>query len=231
MPRSLTVDQKQQRVDASEECLGIFKRNKAEFFRRYITMDEVWIHHYTPESKRQSSEWTAAGESRPKRPKTQQWAGKVMASVFWDGKGIIYIDYLEKGKTINSEYYIALLERLKTEVAKKTAAHGVQKDPVPPRQCAVPQVTENDGEIVRIRLRTAVTPTIFSRFGPPATIGCLHNLKKLLAGKKFHSNNEVITECETYFEGPDKSFYIKGIEMLERRWIDCISLRGNYVDE
>ena len=42
-----------------------------------------------------------------------------MASVFWDGKGIIYIDYLEKGKTIDSEYYIALLEQLKTEVAKK----------------------------------------------------------------------------------------------------------------
>ena len=58
-------------------------------------------------------------ESRPKRPKTQQWAGKVMGSVFWDGNGIIYIDYLEKGKTINGEYYIALLERSKTEVVKK----------------------------------------------------------------------------------------------------------------
>ena len=99
--------------------MGIFKQNKAEFFRRHITIDEVWIHHYTPESKRQSSEWTAGGESRPKRPKTQQWAGKVIASDFRDGKGIIHIDYLEKGKTINSEYYIALLERLKTEVAKK----------------------------------------------------------------------------------------------------------------
>ena len=110
MSHSLTVDQNQKRVDASEEGLGIFKRKKAGFFRRYITTDEVWIHHYTPESKRQSSEWTAAGESRPKRPKTQQWAGKVMASIFLDGKGIIYIDYLEKGKTINSEYYIALLE-------------------------------------------------------------------------------------------------------------------------
>ena len=45
-------------------------------------MDETWIHHSTPETKRSSAEWTAAGQSRPKRPKTQQWAGKVMASVF-----------------------------------------------------------------------------------------------------------------------------------------------------
>lgn len=28
-----------------------------------------------------------------------------MASVFWDAHGIIYIDYLEKGKPINSDYY------------------------------------------------------------------------------------------------------------------------------
>ncbi|XP_025156069.1 histone-lysine N-methyltransferase SETMAR-like [Harpegnathos saltator] len=118
VPRLLRMEQKQQRVDDSERYLTLFTRNKQEFFCRYVTMDETWIHHYTPESNRQSAEWRAAGESRPKRPKTQQSAGKVMASVFWDAHGIIFIDYLEKGKTINSEYYIALLERLKAKIAK-----------------------------------------------------------------------------------------------------------------
>ena len=56
-------------------------------------------------------------------------------------------------------------------------------------------------------------------------------LKKWLAGRKFHSNNEVITGCETYFAAQDKSFYKKGIEMLQRRWTGCITLQGNYVDE
>ena len=63
-----------QRVDDSEQCLAMFKRNKPEFLRRYVTMDETWIHHFTPESKRSSSEWTATGEPRPKRPKAQQSA-------------------------------------------------------------------------------------------------------------------------------------------------------------
>ena len=87
--------------------------------RRYVTMDKTWIHHFTPESKRSSSEWIAAGEPRPEHPKAQQSAGKVMASVFWDVHGIIFIDYLEKGKTINSDYYTALLDRLKAEIVKK----------------------------------------------------------------------------------------------------------------
>jgi hypothetical protein len=35
-----------------------------------------------------------------------------MASVFWDGEGILFTDYLEKGKTITGEYYSNLLTRL-----------------------------------------------------------------------------------------------------------------------
>ena len=81
-------------------------------------MNEIWIHHYTPETKRSSAEWTAAGESRPKRPKTQQWIAKFMATVFWDAHGIFFIDYLETGETINSDYYMALLDRLSTEITE-----------------------------------------------------------------------------------------------------------------
>ena len=69
--RLLTVDQKRQRVVDSERCLELFRRNKPNFLRRYVTMDETWIHHYTPESKQSSAEWTAVGEKRPKRRKTQ----------------------------------------------------------------------------------------------------------------------------------------------------------------
>jgi hypothetical protein len=52
----LTIDQNQQRVDDTKQYLAIFNRNKNEFFRRYITMVETWLLHYTPESNRQSTE-------------------------------------------------------------------------------------------------------------------------------------------------------------------------------
>ena len=119
VPRLLTVEQKRQRVVDSERCLELFRRNKPNFSRRYVTMDETWIHHYTPELKRSSAEWTAVGEKRLKRPKTQMWAGKVMALVFWDAHGVLFIDYLEKGKMINSERYIGQLLRLRNEIGEK----------------------------------------------------------------------------------------------------------------
>jgi hypothetical protein len=57
-PRVLTIDQNQQRVHDSEQCLAIFNRNKDEFFRRFITMDVTWLLPNTPESNRQLAEWT-----------------------------------------------------------------------------------------------------------------------------------------------------------------------------
>ncbi|XP_012564110.2 histone-lysine N-methyltransferase SETMAR-like [Hydra vulgaris] len=144
VPRELTIDQKQQRIDDSEQCLELLHRNRTDFFCRYITMDETWLHHHTLESNRQSAEWTARDEPTPKRGKTQQSAGKVMASVFWDTHGIIFIDYLEKEKTINSDYYIALLERLTDEIAKKTTSFEEEKSSVSSRQRTVSQVNEYD---------------------------------------------------------------------------------------
>ena len=134
--RFLTPDQKQQQVKDSERCLELFKLGKKDFLHWYVPMDETWIYHYTPEGKRSSAEFTGAGESCPARLKTQQGAGKVMASVFWDAQIIVFIDYLEKGKNINSDYYMALLDRLSAEIKKKRP--HVQKKKVPFHQDNAP---------------------------------------------------------------------------------------------
>jgi histone-lysine N-methyltransferase SETMAR len=113
------MEQKQHREDVSIECLAKFYSNKAEFLRLFITMDETWVHHFTPETKEQSKQSTERGESAPKKAKTVPSAGKVMASVFWDARGVIFIDYLQKGKSINGVYYANLLQRLSDEIKKK----------------------------------------------------------------------------------------------------------------
>jgi len=117
--RLLTADQKHTRMKISEQCLKRFNKNKTDFMCRFITMDDTWIHHYTPESKEQSKEWTEGGYSAPKKRRSVPSAGKVMASVFWNAEGILFIDYLEKGKTITGEYYSNLLTRLDKKFFRK----------------------------------------------------------------------------------------------------------------
>jgi len=49
----------------------------------------------------------------------QQSTGKVLVSIFWDQDGILIIDYLPKGQTINTEYYSSLLVQLKNILKEK----------------------------------------------------------------------------------------------------------------
>jgi len=125
VPRFLTADQKRTRMKISEQCWERFNKNKTHFVHQFITMDETWIHHYTPESKQQSKQWREADCSAPKKTRLVPSAGKVIASVFWDAEGILFIDYLEKGKTITGEYYSNLLTRLDEKIREKRP--GLQK--------------------------------------------------------------------------------------------------------
>ena len=80
VPRLLIVEQKWNRMITSAHCLDMFKRNPKEFIRRFVTVDETWIHHYTPEMTKQSKQWTSPCERAPKKAKT-------VPLVFWDWRG------------------------------------------------------------------------------------------------------------------------------------------------
>ncbi|QQP39479.1 Uncharacterized protein FKW44_020369, partial [Caligus rogercresseyi] len=47
-------------------------------FRRFVTVDETWIHYNTPETKQQSKTVGFEGESAPKKAKVGLSANKVM---------------------------------------------------------------------------------------------------------------------------------------------------------
>jgi len=76
-------------------------------------MDETCLYHHDPETKQQSMDWRHSGSPRPKKFRVQNSARKVLAWIFWDQDGILLIDYLQKGQTINAEYYSSLLVQLK----------------------------------------------------------------------------------------------------------------------
>jgi len=83
-------------------------------------MNETWLYHYDPDTKKQTMEWRYGGSPRPqKKFRAQKSAGKVLASIFWDQDDILLIDYLPKGQTINAEYYSSLLVQLKDILKEK----------------------------------------------------------------------------------------------------------------
>ena len=119
VPRLLTVDQKHTRRRLSRTNLNLFEEDPANFLKRFVIMDETWVHHFTSEAKQQSKQWKHPGSPPPKKAKTVPSAGKIMASLFWDADGILLIDYLQKGQTINGTYYTSLLTQLREKIKIK----------------------------------------------------------------------------------------------------------------
>ena len=102
-----------------------------------------------------SRKWVGPGSPRPKKFKTQPSAGKVMATVFWDAKGVIMLDFLPKRSTITGVYCANLLDQLRTAIREKCQgklSKGVllQQDNVRVHTCkvAVDAVERNGYELI-----------------------------------------------------------------------------------
>ena len=67
-----------------------------------------------------------------------------MASIFWDSQGVIMIDYLEQGRTINGEYYAG---ELSTPGNGKKEARKTDSAPAHTSQVAMTAATECGFEI------------------------------------------------------------------------------------
>ena len=160
----------------------------------------------------------------------QTSAGKVLASVFWDAQGILFIDYLEKGRTINSKYYIALLVSLKEEIAKTQPQMKKKKVLFHQDNAACHKSIATMAKLHELHFELLLHPP-YSPDLASSNYWLFANLKRMLQGKRFGSNEEVILETEAYFEAKDKSFNKKGIELLEKHWNQCITLEGDHVDE
>ena len=65
----------------------------------------------------------------------------------------------------------------------------------------------------------------------PSNYWLFVDLKRIPQGKRFSSNEEVISETEAYFGAKDKLFYKKGIKLLEKHWNQSLSRVIHYVDE
>lgn len=230
VPRLLTPDQKHTRLVMSQANLVLLEADPDSFLERFLTQDECWVHHFEAETKRQSMQWKHPSSPPPKKAKVVSSAGKVMASVFWDAKGIVFIDYLQKGRTINGEYYANLLRELRKAIKSKRPGKltkGVlfHQDNAPAHKSVVAMAAVRDCGF------ELVDHPPYSPDLAPSDFFLFPNMKKHLAGKRYQTDDEVISAVEDFFGDQDESFYSNGIKALQHRWKKCVDLRGDYVEK
>ena len=125
-------------------------------------------------------------------------AEKVIASVFWDAKGIVFIDYLQKGKIINEEYYATLLRELRQAIKSKrpgklTKGVLLHQDNAAAHKSLVAMSAVHDCGF------ELIYHPLYSPDLAPSAYFLFPNLKKYLAGKRYDSDDDVIFAVEDFF--------------------------------
>ena len=146
--------------------------------------------------------WTTAGESRQKWSKMQTSAGKVLASIFRD----LFINYLEKGRRVNS-----IIGVFEGRIAKKQPQMKKKKVHFHHDNALCHKLITMVAKLHELHFKLLLHPHPILQIWPPATTGCLQTIRRMLQGKRFGFNEEVISITEAYFEVKNKLFYKKGI--------------------
>lgn len=231
VPKELTEEHRNNRVAICQRLLDRHANEGEAFLTRIVTGDETWVHHFSPESKRQSMEWKHPGSPVKKKFKRQPSAGKVMLTIFWDSQGVIMEHYLERGATVNSVRYS---EMLSTELkpAIRTKRRGLLSS-------GVLLLHDNARPHTAIHTRQTLVKLGFTvlehpAYSPnlaPSDYHLFGPLKDALRGRRFTSDEGVKKAVHEWLAAQPKTFFSEGIQKLVERWNKCIAKHGDYVEK
>jgi len=148
--------------------------------------DERWVYEYDMETKRQSSQWKSADSPRPKKARQARSKVKVMLVVFFDMEGILHYEYVSQGQTVNQQFYLQVLKRLRLVVSCKRPGRYIT---------TVHQHTQHTPS--RYFWQVMAFLSFRSSDMAPCDFWLFPQLKTVLKGKKFEDIDAIKTNTST----------------------------------
>lgn len=229
VPRLLTPEQKLRRLEISQNHLETLNKD-SDFLTRIVTGDETWVHHWDPETKSESKQWVHKGSPPPKKARTQPSAGKLMATIFWDMNGILLIEYMPKGTTINADTYANTLKNLRKAIDQKRP-NFVNQEVFLLHDNATVHKAAKIRPIVQECSLVEIDHPPYSPDLAPSDFYLFRLLKKHLRGRRFESDDRLKAAVEYFFADQEETFFYKGISSLEEKWHKCVDVRGDYIEK
>ncbi|CAF3370476.1 unnamed protein product [Rotaria socialis] len=129
IPNQLTDSQRAERVRICQENLAKFKQG-IWWLCDVVTGDESWFYHKQLGRKSSNAAWTASGETPPTVVQRSHFAPKTLFCIFFKTTGPVLIHHVERGQTIDHDYYINnYLRPLVNEIKKQrssSATHAIK---------------------------------------------------------------------------------------------------------
>ena len=229
VPKLLTMEQKQLRLQVSQDMLDCSNSNP-NFLNIVITGDESWVYGYDPETKMQSSQWRHPSDPRPKKARQVRSNVKVMLTVFFDCRGVVHHEYAPQGQNITKEYYQEVLRHLRDAVRRKrpdmwkTGNWQLHHDNAPAHSSHLIQTFLAKHNIPLVR-QAPYSPDM-----APCDFWLFPKLKLPLKGSRFESREDIMQNATAQLYSIPKEAFQKCFQQWGERWQKCVQSQGEYFE-
>ncbi|GFO50446.1 mariner mos1 transposase [Plakobranchus ocellatus] len=140
-------------------------------------------------------------------------------------EGVVHMEFLEQGQTVNSERYISTLRALRLRRVRRDKDSFLQHDN------ARPHTGRHTQDALRQLELTTLPHPAYSPDLAPSGYYLFPQLKKYLKGHHFDSDEEVIADVGRGCHGQSSEFFADGVCQLVKRWRLCIDHDSDYVEK
>ena len=205
----------------------LLKRNKIDpFLKRLVTGDEKWIVYNNFHRKRS---WCRGKERAQTTSKADLNQKKVMLSIWWDYKSVVFFELLPRNQTIDSVVYCRQLDDLNTSLTKKRPELVNRKGIIFHHDNARPHTSlVTRQKLLQLGWEVLAHPP-YSPDLAPSDYHLFRSLQNDLNGRSFDSDEAIKEYLIQFFAGKEQSFYERGIMQLPERWQKVIEQSGQYI--
>jgi histone-lysine N-methyltransferase SETMAR len=159
-------------------------------------------------------------------PKPELHQKKVMLSVWWDVKGVIYFELLPPNTTVDATLYCTQMDRLQAALTKERP----KRDKVRLlHDNARPHTAKKTREKIQ-ELGWEVLPhPAYSPDLAPSDYHLFRSLSNHLENKHFDNQDHLLKDLEHFFNSRPENFYDHGICQLPERWAQVVDSNGEYI--
>ena len=145
-----------------------------------------------------------------------------MCKVLWDRWGILFINFLTRGETVNAEHYCKILQKLRQTIQNKRCrllSAGV----VLLHNNTWPHTARWSTHLLQDFSWEVFNHPPYSPDPVPSNFHLFLYFKKFLSGQlQDFQNDRVGDECHTGFQSQAANFYDTGIQLLVPRYDKCL---------
>jgi len=154
---------------------------------------------------------------------------KVML-VFFDCQGVIHYEFVLRGQTVNKEFYVAVLKRLREAERRKRPQLWTNQSWVLHHEHAPAHSSFLVRNCVAKNETTVVPQPPYPPDLAPADFFLFPKLKSTLKRRRFKTFDEIQKNSTKELLAIPKEAFQKAFQSWQKRWERCVASLGNYFE-